>query len=1098
MRDVSRYGVASCVILFASVLLRGQEGGPVTASCVSIRAVQGVAIAPVTMTGSGGAGGPYAFSASGLPTGLTMSPNGTISGTPEENGTFPYLVVLYDSQENRGTVNCSVTVAPPPTRPSPTVSLTSSVNPSVYGQPVTFTATVTPPILPSIASFRPAVNYRPRQTAPTGTVAFFNNGSQIASVPLSGNQAQLTTSGLAVGSHAITAMYSGDSNYAPSTGAQTQVVNKANTTVSTPSVSGMPIVGQTLTFSAAVSVVAPGAGTPTGTVTFSDSGNPIGSAGVGSTFSTSSLAAGPHNITASYQGDPNFVSSSSGALTLTITSPSPPQPTTVSLTSSVNPSLYGQPVTFTATVTTTPPPVASFRPAATYRPRATTPTGTITLFDNGSQIASAPLTGNQAQFTTSGLAPGSHPITATYSGDTNYASSTSGALTQTVNKVQFNLTLSSSPNASTLGQPVTLTASFTLISGTGSPAGTVQFVEGTTLLGTATISAGQASIQVSTLTVGMHTITAQLAGGSPIAANSASVTQVVNRIPTILTLSASAPQILSTQSLTLTAALSPAPPAGVAPPTGQITIQDGNTTLGTLNAASGGSIAVQNLSVGTHQIQAAYPGDSNWAPATASVTVMVVAALTITTSSLANATVGSPYSTTLKATGGTTPYTWAISGLPPPLTGDATGLISGTPTTQGTSTISVKVTDATGASASATLTLTVVMAPLTITTASLPSGTVGSQYMQTVMATGGTPPYTWSVSGASNFSISASGVLSGTALPAGTISLVVTVTDSLGTTASKPFTVNVTGPLMITTASLPSGTGGLQYMQTVMATGGTAPYTWSGTLPTGLSIDPGTGAISGTVSPGTYVFTIIVKDSLGTSVTSTYSVNFAPPPLPAVNFSGPSTANPQSQPSVQIALASGYPLPVTGTLTLTFQANTGGDDQMVQFSAGGRTVPFTFAANSTSPVNQALQSGTTAGTITITATFQAAGADITPTPPPRLPIQVNPSPPVISAVEATRNPTGFTIAVTGYSSTREVSQVTFHFNAAVGTTLGTSDITIPVASLFAPWFQNSAAFGSQFLYTELFAASGNTQSVTSVTVTLVNSQGSQSATATIQ
>src|SRR5215470_4952667 len=88
---------------------------PPTASCVSITAVQGVAITPVTMVGSGGVGGPYTFSATGLPAGLSMASDGTISGTPTVSGTFNYTVTVKDSAGNTGTVNCSVTVNPPPT-----------------------------------------------------------------------------------------------------------------------------------------------------------------------------------------------------------------------------------------------------------------------------------------------------------------------------------------------------------------------------------------------------------------------------------------------------------------------------------------------------------------------------------------------------------------------------------------------------------------------------------------------------------------------------------------------------------------------------------------------------------------------------------------------------------------------------------------------------------------------------------------------------------------------------------------------------------------------------------------------------------------------
>ena len=88
---------------------------PPTASCVVINAVQGAAITPVTMTGSGGSGAPYTFSATGLPAGLTMSASGTISGTPTVSGTFSYTITIKDSAGNTGTVNCSVTVNPKPT-----------------------------------------------------------------------------------------------------------------------------------------------------------------------------------------------------------------------------------------------------------------------------------------------------------------------------------------------------------------------------------------------------------------------------------------------------------------------------------------------------------------------------------------------------------------------------------------------------------------------------------------------------------------------------------------------------------------------------------------------------------------------------------------------------------------------------------------------------------------------------------------------------------------------------------------------------------------------------------------------------------------------
>ncbi len=126
--------------------------GPPTASCVSISAVQGVAITPVTLTGSGGAGGPYTFSATGLPTGLTMSSSGTISGTPTVSGTFNYTVTVTDSKGNKGTVSCSVTVYSKPS--CACVSITAykgvAITPTQLtgsggaGGPYTFSATGLP------------------------------------------------------------------------------------------------------------------------------------------------------------------------------------------------------------------------------------------------------------------------------------------------------------------------------------------------------------------------------------------------------------------------------------------------------------------------------------------------------------------------------------------------------------------------------------------------------------------------------------------------------------------------------------------------------------------------------------------------------------------------------------------------------------------------------------------------------------------------------------------------------------------------------------------------------------------------------------------
>src|SRR5262249_53598589 len=152
---------------------------------------------------------------------------------------------------------------------------------------------------------------------------------------------------LSTGPHAITATYSGDANFNGSTGSLTQTVNKASTTTTLSSSANPSVFGQSVTFTATVAAVSPGAGTPTGTVQFTIDGVNFGAAvalsgGVATSGATSTLTVGAHAITAVYSGDANF-NTSTGTLTQTVNKAN----TTTTLTSSVNPSVFGQSVTFT-------------------------------------------------------------------------------------------------------------------------------------------------------------------------------------------------------------------------------------------------------------------------------------------------------------------------------------------------------------------------------------------------------------------------------------------------------------------------------------------------------------------------------------------------------------------------------------------------------------------------------------------------------------------------------------------------------------------------------------------------------------------------------
>ncbi len=281
--------------------------------------------------------------------------------------------------------------------------VTSNANPSVFGQSVTLTAAV------SVSA--------PGSGSPTGSVTFSDGATALGTVAISGTTAAFSTSSLGVGSHAITASYAGDANFASSVSAPfAQTVGRAATQTSVTSSPNPSVYGQPATLTAIMTAVAPGNGTRTGTVTFFDGATALGtaalSAGGSASFATAALAGGAHTVTAVYGGDANFNGSTSAPLAQVVN----PAGTSTAIASSLNPSVLGQSVTFTATVTS----------------GAGVPTGGVTFLDGAAAIGTAVLSGGTASFTTSALAGGLHSVTAVYGGTGSFATSTSSPLTQTV------------------------------------------------------------------------------------------------------------------------------------------------------------------------------------------------------------------------------------------------------------------------------------------------------------------------------------------------------------------------------------------------------------------------------------------------------------------------------------------------------------------------------------------------------------------------------------------------------------------------------------------------------------------------------------------
>ena len=329
-----------------------------------------------------------------------------------------------------------------------------------------------------------------------------------------------------------------------------------------------------------------------------------------------------------------------------------------------------------------------------------------------------------------------------------------------------------------------------------------------------------------------------------------------------------------------------------------------------------------------------------------------------------------------------------------------------------------------------------------------------------------------------------------------------------GAASVRPVTLDLTilpPALVISTATAPNGTAGSAYTIPIQVTGGTAPYTYSATgLPAGLTISAA-GVISGTPTlPGTSTVVVTVKDADGTTVTKSFTVTVGLPSAPPLNFLGVTdTANPLQQPRLQVSLGSVFPVEVLVTLTMTFAPDNGPDDPAVQFSSGGRTAQITVPAGATAGATDiGLQTGSVAGLITITAHLQAAGLDVTPSPAPVRTVRIAAAAPVIvtGSITAVRNATGFTVTLSGYVTDREMTQAIFTFTPAAGSNLQTTTLTVNIEALFAQYFASpaAAATGSQFTFTQAFTVAGNTQSIASVTVTLVNKIGSSAAvTATL-
>lgn len=365
--------------------------------------------------------------------------------------------------------------------------------------------------------------------------------------------------------------------------------------------------------------LASAAGVPTGSVEFYLDGKMIGSSIINSsgvaTLSNFLMPPGSNNLYAVYSGQGSFPSATSVIIIVDINLYS----TNISLTSSQNPSLIGQPVTFTAKV-------SSGDPSSTPSP--------ITLTDGFTNTTLATLTPNSsgiATYTTSALALGTHPIGATYVGDSQHAGASAIVFQQVVSGYSTTTTVSSSLNPTPYGQSVTFTATVTNTStNPGSPTGTITFSDGATVLATQSLVTGSgktttAVFSSSSLSVGAHPITATYTPTGSFAPSTGSLSQIITGLATTTSLTSSVNPANVSQSVAFTATVTNTSTTP-GPPTGSINFSDGANVLATQPlTASGASSATATfatslLAGGAHTINATYMPTGGFAASSAPLT----------------------------------------------------------------------------------------------------------------------------------------------------------------------------------------------------------------------------------------------------------------------------------------------------------------------------------------------------------------------------------------------------------------------------------------------------------------------------------------------
>ncbi|MFE3636600.1 Ig-like domain repeat protein, partial [Streptomyces sp. NPDC059168] len=679
-----------------------------------------------------------------------------------------------------------------------TTNLTSAPDPSVAGQPVTFTAVVQPELVDG--------------PVPTGTVEFLVDAVAVATVPLDASgQAQYTTGDLAAGLHAVEADYGGDEANDPSAGSDTQEVSLAQTTTTLTFDPEPSQCGETVTFTAQVTPVPPATGTPTGLVSFivSDDG-PVLTAPVDgdgqAQVTIGDLDVGFHQAAAFYTGDENFDASNS-PLTLHVVEEAP---VSVVVSADPDPSVCGQSVALCVTVS----PVSS---------SVGTPSGSVTFTGPGGLDETVPLdAGGQACVTSSTLQTGT--VTATYGGDGCYASGT-GTTDVTVEPAMSAVSVVVDPDPSVCGQPVTVCATVTAVApGSGTPSGSVTFIGPGGLDERVALDADGTAC-VTTIALESGTVTVVYSGDPCFTGSAESVDMTVGQASSAVAVSVNPDPSVCGETVTVCATVTAVAP-GTGTPSGSVTFTGLGGPDETVPLDADGTACLTTATLQTGTVTAVYNGDDCFTTSTGTTPVTVNQAASTTTV--------------------TVDPNPSVCGQPVTVCATVTAVAPGTGTPSG----SVTFTGLGGPDETVPLDAD---GTACLTTATLQTGTVTAVYNgdDCFTTSTGTTPVTVSQA-ASTTTVTVDPNPSVCGQP---------VTVSVTVTAAAPGTGTPTGSVTFTAPGVPDETvpldaDGTACVTTSSLTGGTVKAVYNGdgcfTTSTGtadVGVNPARSAVSVTVAP---------------------------------------------------------------------------------------------------------------------------------------------------------------------------------------------------------------------------------------------------------